>query len=206
MFTYSFLNNTDAPISIKTKDASIVIPAKGSYVIKVGESCPIQYKVELHRAKKIFTSGSDFILTLRKIHDMIKSVLYEYEVVEPRVEVKEPEPSKSEDVHPEVPEVAEEVGVVKEAEVSEDMATLKILDFNPVMTVGKQEKILVQVDGDGRSVNFKTTDKTVATVSRFGNVYPQKPGNAEIHVTFNGVTKILKLEVLPAEEVTEEEE
>lgn len=213
MFTYSFLNNSGAPISIKGKDlVGIVIPAGALYVIKVGDSCPIQYKVELHRAKKVYTSGKEFILALRKIHAMLKTVLYEYEVKVPNEEkVEVAEPSKSQEVVEEVPEVAEEVSVVetpveKEPEVPEELATFKVMEFNPVMYVGKPEKIMVKADGDGRSISFKSSNKEVATVTRYGNVYPQAPGFTDITITFNGATKVLKLEVLPAEPENPEEE
>lgn len=213
MFTYSFLNNSGAPISIKGKDlVGIVIPAGALYVIKVGDSCPIQYKVELHRAKKVYTSGKEFILALRKIHAMLKTVLYEYEVKVPNEEkVEVAEPSKSQEVTEEVPEVAEKVSVVetpveKEPEVPEELATFKVMEFNPVMYVGKPEKIMVKADGDGRSISFKSSNKEVATVTRYGNVYPQAPGFTDITITFNGATKVLKLEVLPAEPENPEEE
>ena len=222
MFTYSFLNNSGAPISIKGKDSvGIVIPAGALYVIKVGDSCPIQYKVELHRAKKVYTSGKDFILALRKIHAMLKTVLYEYEVRVPNEEkVEVAEPSKSEEVPEEVHEVAEEVSVVEtpveepkkakvkepEPEVPEELATFKVMEFNPVMYVGKPEKIMVKADGDGRSISFKSSNKEIATVTRYGNVYPQAPGFTDITITFNGATKVLKLEVLPAEPENPEEE
>lgn len=213
MFTYSFLNNSGAPISIKGKDlVGIVIPAGALYVIKVGDSCPIQYKVELHRAKKVYTSGKEFILALRKIHAMLKTVLYEYEVKVPNEEkVEVAEPTKSQEVIEEVPEVAEEASVVetpveKEPEVPEELATFKVMEFNPVMYVGKPEKIMVKADGDGRSISFKSSNKEVATVTRYGNVYPQAPGFTDITITFNGATKVLKLEVLPAEPENPEEE
>ena len=213
MFTYSFLNNSGAPISIKGKDSvGIVIPAGALYVIKVGDSCPIQYKVELHRAKKVYTSGKEFILALRKIHAMLKTVLYEYEVKVPNEEkVEVAEPSKSQEVTEEVPEVAEKVSVVetpveKEPEVPEELATFKVMEFNPVMYVGKPEKIMVKADGDGRSISFKSSNKEIATVTRYGNVYPQAPGFTDITITFNGATKVLKLEVLPAEPENPEEE
>lgn len=213
MFTYSFLNNSGAPISIKGKDSvGIVIPAGALYVIKVGDSCPIQYKVELHRAKKVYTSGKEFILASRKIHAMLKTVLYEYEVRVPNEEkVEVAEPSKSQEVTEEVPEVAEKVSVVetpveKEPEVPEELATFKVMEFNPVMYVGKPEKIMVRADGDGRSISFKSSNKEVATVTRYGNVYPQAPGFTDITITFNGATKVLKLEVLPAEPENPEEE
>lgn len=213
MFTYSFLNNSGAPISIKGKDlVGIVIPAGALYVIKVGDSCPIQYKVELHRAKKVYTSGKEFILALRKIHAMLKTVLYEYEVKVPNEEkVEVAEPSKSQEIIEEVPEVAEKVSMVetpveKEPEVPEELATFKVMEFNPVMYVGKPEKIMVKADGDGRSISFKSSNKEVATVTRYGNVYPQAPGFTDITITFNGATKVLKLEVLPAEPENPEEE
>lgn len=214
MFTYSFLNNTGAAISIKGKGGvNIVVPAGASYVIKVGESCPIQYKVELHRAKKVFTLASEFILTLRRIHTMLSTVMYDWEVAVPNEEIenKVVEPSKSEEVSEEVPKVVKEASVVEDkveesTPVSEELATFKVLEFNPVMYVGKPEKILVKVDGDGRALNFKTSDKTVATVTRFGNVQPQAPGICEITVTYNGISRVLRLEVLPAEPEDDPEE
>lgn len=213
MFTYSFLNNSGAPISIKGRDSvGVVIPAGALYVIKVGDSCPIQYKVELHRAKKVYTSGKEFILALRKIHTMLRTVIYEYEVKVPNEEKVEVEDlSKSQKVVEEFSEVAEKASVVdsyieKDPEIPEELSTFKVMEFNPVMYVGKPEKIMVKADGDGRSISFKSSNKEVATITRFGNVYPQAPGFTDITITFDGATKILKLEVLPAEPENPEEE
>lgn len=214
MFSYTFYNKSGSVITFRRNSKNIVIPSNGSYTIIVGDSCPIPYKVYLHKIKKIHTSSKDLIMTLREVHTKLNGIVYDYKVEGPKVETpKEPEPSKSEEVIKEIPEVAEKVSVVEELPkkepektISEELASFKVIEFNPIMYVGKPEKILVKTDGDGRSINFKSSDKKVALVTRFGNVYPQAPGYTDISITFNGVTKVLKLEVIADEGEDPEEE
>lgn len=176
MHSYSFTNGSKGSLTFKDPHGiQHTLRRNDKFVIEVTSSAPIDSKIALQKAKKVFINRTEMLIVLRSMFSLSGMASANYHVISMiPAEV--------------VPEVKVDSKIV-------------IGDFSAVMRVHTTQKLDVHLEPEsGEKIFYKSLNSRTVKVNDEGLVTSYgREGEAVISITAGEVSTEIRIQVIPAE-------